>query len=393
MKKILASLLLIFSISALFAESQIINFIKGNINDKTLAVREASGEDAKWLSNQALAFIIQNKKILGNDRDLEALAVAAIISITPENLKSLSVNDKNFLVEELIQLFDLFEDSNTVQISIISKFIAIKEEINITPVISLLNSYIENYDLESNKNSVAKSVLSALQVIGTEESFNHVYKLWNDPKSENIKNDLQNTLIALIPLSMTEVLNIVHKDNIKDLSNIFYLVFDLSIKNPKFSTNSLCEIAENVLNESIIIIENSSKITSELISIQLDAIKILNENKWTRASSLALTFFNVAQKEYEAGLISEDDFSYVIESLLNLAPIYAVSPLTGYLEVLNNQKENNAVVSTVVILSVINTLGAIGDKSAFDSLLATTLLFYPEEVLTAARNALSGLRW
>ena len=161
MKKILASLLLIFSISALFAESQIINFIKGNINDKTLAVREASGEDAKWLSNQALAFIIQNKKILGNDRDLEALAVAAIISITPENLKSLSVNDKNFLVEELIQLFDLFEDSNTVQISIISKFIAIKEEINISPVISLLNSYIENYDLESNKNSVAKSVLSA----------------------------------------------------------------------------------------------------------------------------------------------------------------------------------------------------------------------------------------
>ena len=64
-----------------------------------------------------------------------------------------------------------------------------------------------------------------------------------------------------------------------------------------------------------------------------------------------------------------------------------------YLEVLNNQKENNADVSTVVILSVINTLGAIGDKSAFDSLLATTLLFYPEEVLTAARNALSGLRW
>ncbi|MCR4742057.1 MAG: hypothetical protein K5866_04195 [Treponema sp.] len=393
MKKILTSLILIFSLTALYAESQIINFIKGNINEKTLAVREASGEDAKWLSNQAISFIIQNKSILGNDRDLEALAVAAIISITPEDVKSLSANDKDFLVEELIQLFNIFDDSNTVQVSIISKFIAIKENINIFPVVNLLNSYIENYNLENSNNSVIKSVLAALQVIGTEDSFKQVYKLWNDPKSKNISADLQNTLISLIPISMNEVLNIIHKDNIKELSNIFYLVFDLSLKNKEFSTNSLCEIAENVLNESIIIIDNSSKITSELISIQLDAIKILNENKWTRASSLALTFFNVAQKEYEAGLISEDDFSYVITSLLNLAPIYAVSPLTGYLEVLNNQKENNTEVSTVVVLSVINTLGAIGDKSAFDSLLATTLLFYPEEVLTAARNALSGLRW
>ena len=55
--------------------------------------------------------------------------------------------------------------------------------------------------------------------------------------------------------------------------------------------------------------------------------------------------------------------------------------------------EKGTPVASEIVLAVINTLGAIGDKSAFDSLLAVTYLNYEESVLTAARDALSGLRW
>ena len=70
-----------------------------------------------------------------------------------------------------------------------------------------------------------------------------------------------------------------------------------------------------------------------------------------------------------------------------------MNPLTAYLEELNRQKENETDVSSAIVLSVIKTLGAIGDKSAFDSLLAVTYLDYDESILSAARKALSGLRW
>ena len=74
-------------------------------------------------------------------------------------------------------------------------------------------------------------------------------------------------------------------------------------------------------------------------------------------------------------------------------PVDAVNTLTAYLEEKKKKKENETDVSSAIVLSVIKTLGAIGDKSAFDSLLAVTYLDYDESILSAARKALSGLRW
>ena len=91
--------------------------------------------------------------------------------------------------------------------------------------------------------------------------------------------------------------------------------------------------------------------------------------------------------------MNEDQFKTVIISLRNIAPLDAVAPLISYLEELNDRTEKGNPVSSEIALAVINTLGAIGDKAAFDSLLAVTYLNYEESVLTAARDALSGLRW
>ena len=91
--------------------------------------------------------------------------------------------------------------------------------------------------------------------------------------------------------------------------------------------------------------------------------------------------------------MSGEQFKTVITSLRNIAPLDAVNPLIDYLEELNDSTEKGKSVSTDIVLSIINTLGAIGNKAAFDSLLAVTYLNYEESVLTAAREALSGLRW
>ena len=152
------------------------------------------------------------------------------------------------------------------------------------------------------------------------------------------------------------------------------------------------EVAENILNETILMIDNSSD-KNELVNLQIYALHILNENKWTRASKTVLSFFEIAKKEFKDKLMKEEHFVQVISSLMNIAPIDSVSPLIKYLGELNSQVENNIEVSQNVALSVINTLGAIGDKSAFDTLLSVTYLDYSESVLSAARKALAGLRW
>lgn len=374
----------------IFSQSLKIKYLKGNISEKTSAVKEATGEESWWLCENALDFVLNNKEIIGNDRDLDALAVATILSINNDYVSSLlSETQKFVLMNKYIDLFTKYESSATVQTAVISKVVSQKDILNYNNFTAILNSYISKNSLNQIDSSVLKSILTAFEHIGNNQTFLILYTLWNNPKNADYFQNIENALVSLIPISMNEVLNIIHQKDINKITAIF----NLAKNNTKISKNSACEIAENVLNESILLSDDSSRITDDYVKLQLSALEILNDNNWTRASAIALSYFDFSKILYSEKKLTNYDMQIVISSLSNIAPLNAVLPLSKYLEELNSKKEQNEEISSDVILTVIKTLGAIGDKSAFDSLLAVTYLDYPESVLSAAREALAGLRW
>ena len=374
----------------IFSQSLKIKYLKGNISEKTSAVKEATGEEAWWLCENALDFVLNNKEIIGNDRDLDALAVATILSINNDYVSSLlSETQKFVLMNKYIDLFTKYESSATVQTAVISKVVSQKDILNYNNFTAILNSYISKNSLNQIDSSVLKSILTAFENIGNNQTFLILYTLWNNQKNADYFQNIENALVSLIPISMNEVLNIIHQKDINKITAIF----NLAKNNTKISKNSACEIAENVLNESILLSDDSSRITDDYVKLQLSALEILNDNNWTRASAIALSYFDFSKILYSEKKLTNYDMQIVISSLSNIAPLNAVLPLSKYLEELNSKKEQNEEISSDVILTVIKTLGAIGDKSAFDSLLAVTYLDYPESVLSAAREALAGLRW
>ncbi|MBC6713620.1 HEAT repeat domain-containing protein [Treponema sp. Marseille-Q3903] len=388
------SLILILSLSVLnvFAQNKgknIIKFIKGNISDKTAAVREATEDEAAILSNKAIDFCLENKEVLGNDRELDGLAVAAVFSISPEYLKLFTDENKNQLSNKFIMLFNEFNSSNTVKIAILSKMLALKDTIPVTGFVKTLNEFIINSEINDVDSGVFKNVLNELSFIGNNETFLILYNLIEDKKYSNYTNEIKDTVSTLIPYSMNEILGIIHNGD----ANTLRTVSALTKKNTKIPTNYLCEISENVLSKSILLSGSSSKISEADTFVQLDALKILSDNKWTRAQATVLSYFENTKTRYESKISDESTFEIVISSLNNIAPIASVPKLISYLEELNGRTENGNKVSQKIVLAVIKTLGAIGDKSAFDSLLAVTYLNYDESVLAAAREALSGLRW
>jgi hypothetical protein len=389
MKKTLSLIFFITFAFSAFAQTTKIKFIKGNISDKTSAVREASPEEAEWISSQTVDFCLENKEILGNDRELDGLAVAAILSYSPEIVKKLSEENKAKLTDNLISLFTEFNKSSTVQIAVISKTITLKDIVPSAPFTALLNSYLKTTDVKSADSGVFKACISALEITGNEESFKILYGFLNDSSYSSYNKEIEKAVIALIPNAMNEVAELIKGSDMKKIIEIF----ELSQKNSQISKKNLCEIAENVLSESILYIDNSSGTSAENIKVQLTALKILDDNNWTRASATALSYFAISKKLYDKRNMNEEQFKTVITSLRNISPLDAVSPLISYLEELNARTENGSTVASEIVLAVINTLGAIGDKAAFDSLLAVTYLNYEESVLTAARAALSGLRW
>ncbi|MBP5603839.1 MAG: HEAT repeat domain-containing protein [Treponema sp.] len=378
MKKLIRLFLVsIVLLSSVYGQEYKKQFIKGNISDKTAAVREASGQEGIWLSQKAIEFVLENNSIIGTDRDMDGLAVAAVLSLPNDYVAGLSEIDKNAIMDKFIALFDEFSRSNTVQIAVQSKVLSLKDILNTQPFTDVLNKFLQSPMVTTSDSSLLKSVINSLGFIGNNISFSILYNDLNDKRYAAYSSDIENTITKLIPVSMNEVLQIVVS---KDAANT-QRIFNLVTKATNISTNNLCEIAENVLIEA------------PLTSLQFEALSILNAHKWTRASNSVLAFFADSQKNFQNGLITEEQFVELINSLVNLSPLDAVTPLIKYLGELNSQLEYTNSVSQNVVLAVINSLGAIGDKSAFDALLSVTYLNYPEPVLSAARQALAGLRW
>ena len=393
MKKI-AFLLIIFShILFLCAQNpdneKLIKFIKGNISEKTSAVREASGAESILLALKAIDFSLENKELLGNDRELEGLAVAAILSISPDYIKNANDSQKSIIVSQFINLFNKFFESNTVAIATLTKYSSLYEYMQDRQFVETLNFFLKSQEIKKTDESVIKSVLNTLQLIGNSETFLILYSVLNDKDYSNIKNEIENTLVSLAFISQNEIIGLLETADVKDLSQIFKIIK----KNQKISKNYICDVSEKVISKSILLLGSSSFVSQEDILVQLEALNNLSDNKWTRASLVAVSYFQFAKKIYNQNLMTETQFESVINCLSNVSPVDAVNPLTAYLEELNRQKENETDVSSAIVLSVIKTLGAIGDKSAFDSLLAVTYLDYDESILSAARKALSGLRW
>lgn len=390
MKKIFS---LLFFISLLFQifpqdKDSKINFIKGNIVDKTKVIKESTGEDSYWLAEKAIQFALDNKEILGNDRELDALVVSAILTITPEYVASADKLSQAEILFNFTKLFNIFSSSNTVQIAVLSKILLLKDSIQTTEFTEELNIYLQSDGIATADKSVLKSVISTLESIGNNKSFNILFSLYINPEFKSVQNELESTLIKLAPNNIDEILYIINEKNIA--KNI--PLFEKIVKNSKISKNNLCEIAENLLNSSILYVENSTE-KDDFSKLQIEVLQVLSSNNWTRASSSAISFFIFAKDKFTNGLISEEDMIKIVSSLINVAPIESISPLVSYLVELNSLTEMEKSVSIPVVEAVIKTLGAIGNKSAFDSLLGVTYLNYPESVLSAAREALAGLKW
>ena len=366
-----------------------IQFVKGAIADKTAAVRESWGEDAAFLSKQAIDFALEHKALLGDDRDLDALALAGVLALPADSVASLDYVSRQALSEKLVKLFSLFS-SDTVRIAIVNKIASLRDSLPMEPCIVLLNDYIANAAPAAGENDVVKAAVRTLGEIGDSRSFSVLFACRRRQKWPEYGKDIDDAIAVLADKSLPQVIDIIREGNVK--SDIRPL-FDALIKNEKISPVFKSEIAENMLSETIYIANNASSITRETVGLQVDALDVIVQNKWTRSAPAVLSFFDLAEREYQAGVMTDGEFVKAINAVAEIAPVDASSRLASYLAALNRQTESGAKVSETIALAVIGALGRIGNKSSFDTLLYVTYVSYPESVIAAARDALARLKW
>lgn len=389
MKKSFFILTVLFFTSYLFSmgSKNQRNFVKGNIIDKTEAVKAASEVEIVDLAKAAIEFSLNYKEILGDDSDLSALAISGITALPVEYIENSNMTEKNLISEKLIGLYSVFEDEN-VKIAVLNKISSFK--FSVENFIPLLNDFVKNSSVNEENLVLLKSVVNTLGSIGNNQSFIIMLGALSEKKWEPLFENLEKSLCMLAEPLEKEILDILRRGNVKDCRRLF----DLIVKKSENSQIFKAEIAENVLLRTIYIYENSNSTGEDLISLQLESFDFLKKLKWTRASNTIVSYLKTARSEYDQKLLEEDKFCEIIAGVSDVAPIGAIQPLATYLIFLNSKmEEKSSDVSENLVLAIIKSLGAIGDKNAFDALLGVTYFEYSDSVIAAARDALAKLKW
>ena len=389
-KKVIGCCIFFICVSFIFAEGteNKKKFIKGNLSEKTAIVKQAPVNEVVELATDAIDFAINNKEILGDDKELAVLAVVGITMLPQSYFESIDDVKKAEMNNKFLTLFNNFKD-DAVRIAVLNKLSNVNipaEEFTIT-----LNEIMLGDDIISANKNFVKTVINTLGIIGDSNSFDILYNLLNNNTWSYYVNDIENALGPIAQKSSKNVIELIKKGSIADCRRIF----DLIQKNEKNSQFFKAEVAENVLAQTIYIVGTTSFDDKELVSLQLDSIRVLTKYKWTRAARTMVAFFDIAVSEYEAKQMSHTEFIEVIKGVSVIVPIDAVSICSNCLVGMNKKKESGKFSESdeKVVLALISALGAIGDKAAFDSLLAVTYYNYSDNVIIAARNALARLKW
>lgn len=390
MKKLLLNIFLLsFTSLILWAEgsNNQKRFVGGNLKDKTTSVKEASEAEVVDLSKAAVEFSINYKDIMGDDRELSALAVAGIIAIPQSYIEEAPDSEKKLLSEKFLQVYKIFDD-NTVKITVLNKISSCS--LNGSAFTSTLNDFIKNENPASYDMALVKTIIQTIGNIGDADSFGILFEAIPKKDWELLRGDLEKSFKMLLSDNQNLTLELISKGNPLELRTIF----DLIAKNDESSKKFSAEIAENVLLRSIYIIDNSSSAGEDLPVLQQEALALLKNLQWTRASNTAVKYFEQAATEYKNGVIKEEDFCSIITSIPIVSPIASIQPLSSYLVSLNQLMEDKSYTPAEnVVLSLIYALGSVGDKNAFDALLGVTYYEYSNTVIAAARDALAKLKW
>ena len=257
---------------------------------------------------------------------------------------------------------------------------------------SKINILLKDYGLSLLENPQEKAMgllVSTMEQIDDSTFFPVLFKYAASSNiPESVRNQSESVISGFVERYKTDMVSIIENGSLSEK----HLALKIVLNNEKNSDFLRAEIAEKALQVSIINIGDTNQ-KKELIDFQLSAIRELRRVGWTRSTDLVVRFFNFARSEYENESLAEDDYIEIISCVEELATSKASSILSDYLAYFNSQTEQGISCSESVVLAVINALGNLGNKTAFDNLLYVGYLSYSEEIIEASRVALAGLKF
>ncbi|QQO08034.1 HEAT repeat domain-containing protein [Breznakiella homolactica] len=387
------SLILLILPIGLFAQEPILvsyqrNFVRANLATKTGILRDAATDEraAEFIGplyEYSLDFSLRHADILRDDPDMIALTVLAAQGVGQVAYKP-SVNT-------LWRVFLSYRDSLT-RVEVL-KSLAITGKGN-PQVVENLNQFLANQNNLFRSGMVPdyptlSACIAALAELGDGSSFPVLFSSMIAGYPENITGEIAAALSSISGDYKNYLIMVIQRNPpVEKLA-----AFNAGQANERFTDEDRGEIAEVALGATLDLYPSSSESETAAAELRYSAVRVLTRLKWSKASEAVIKHFYRVQADYANGTAEKKQFLEAIAALGAMSSSEAAQALALQLGLFNSQMERSGEYDDEVIIAVINALGEIGDKIAFDYLLYIGYLSYPESVQSAARDALNRLRW
>jgi len=376
----------------LFAQETILssyerNFIRASLAAKTgilidAATDDKAGEFMGSLYEFALQFALANGTYLRQDPDMiTLLGTAARGAGNAGNRAS---------VNTLWALFQVYKDSYS-RVEILGALGVLgKGDPQVTGNLNqFLNDQNSSYRAGSDVDyPVLRSCIAALGALGDSSSFPFLFSAMISGYPQTVTQETLRALESIQGNYKDYLLGVIRNNPFPEKA----AAFRIGAYNERLKPEERGELAQTALNVAL---EASSSGNTEPAeaALRYDAVIVLTRLKWTPASSLAIRNYYLVQRDYSSGAAPKERLLEAIACLAVMGSSDAAQALALQLGYVNSQTEKSGAYDEAIILALVNALGELGDKSAFDYLLYISYLNYPDKIQAAAREALNRLKW
>ena len=360
------------------------NFIRASLAGKTgilldAATDERAGEFIGELYEIALQYALSMGQLLRDDPEMVSMVAVAA--------RGAGIAGNTDSIESLWELFGIFLDSHT-RVEILGALGSLGRENR--QVVAKLNQFLDE------KNSavragltidtafpVLQACIAALGLLEDESSFPFLFAAMTAGHPQGI---IQETLRAIDSIQGNHtafLIDVIRNNPFPEKA----VAFRLGAYNERLAMAERAEITRTALEVSL---DADDPVAN---SLRYDAVTFLTRYRWSPAAPLALRNFYRVQTNYLDGTAPRARLLEAIASLGVMDSTEAAQSLTLQLGLINSRTERTGEFEEDIVLAIINALGELGDRVAFDHLLYISFLNYPDRVQASAREALNRLRW
>ncbi len=362
------------------------NFAIASLDVKMQIIQDAGNSGYSGLGPlywQAVDYVLDNFSLIDIDQRFRQLAVLAI-----DQLGSAGYTEGKYSVWTL---FDTDEDTG-VRISCLNALGTLAQ--GDEEILEYMNLWLQNQNAVFQSGRVPdvyviSAAVRTLGELGDQSSFPVLFATMNVGYTDDISRSARENLYRLDGELKDSMIVILKESDLAEKKS----ALEMSLETDRLKQEEKGEIAQFALDVGLhtAAVDNPSRQIAR--DMRYIAAVALAQRKWASATDLAIEHFDAVLLEYDRVLTDKRRVVEAIDCLGAMGTHEAAVRLTQYLVLLNSYTERLREFDNIIVLAVIENLGSLGDKTAFDDLLYAQYLSYSSEIKKAARDALENLKW